>query len=111
MPSHQQIEAILLSKIDLLYENQIPQSYFDFLKHIKVNRSYLKTGFGVSYFEKNTPYPIRFDADILGTYEKKRKEYLDLLQSVQIGAQFEWPEPPPGKSPRLQYPTRTLATI
>ena len=84
LPSHQQIEAILLNKIDLLDEPEIPQSYFDFLRHYKVNWSYLETGFGPSYFEKQTPYPANFNQDISAAYERKRKEYLELVQTVEL---------------------------
>jgi hypothetical protein len=86
LPAHQQIEVILLTKIDLLEEPEIPQSYFDFLTHFKVNRSYLETGFGLSYFEKETPYPANFNQDISVAYDRKRKQYLELLQSVGLAA-------------------------
>jgi hypothetical protein len=82
VPSHLQIENILLTRIDLLDEDEVPESYLLFLKHAKVNRSYLKRGLGASYFEKETPYPIEFNKDILGTYERKRREYLQLLKSI-----------------------------
>lgn len=84
LPAHQQIETILLTKIDLLDETEIPQSYFEFLRHFKVNKSYLETGFGLSYFEKNTPYPAGFNQDIAIAYEHKRKQYVELLQSVVL---------------------------
>src|SRR5277367_3762502 len=70
VPSHLQIENILLTKIDLLDEEEIPESYLLFLKHAKVNRSYVKRGLGTSYFEKETPYPLTFNKDVLGTYER-----------------------------------------
>jgi hypothetical protein len=81
VPSHLQIENILLTKIDLLDEDEIPESYLLFLKHAKVNRSYVKRGLGVSYFEKETPYPLTFNKEVLVTYERKRTEYLQLLKS------------------------------
>lgn len=84
LPAHQQIEAILLGRIDLLDEDEIPQSYFDFLRHFKVNKSYLETGFGVSYFEKETPYPASFNQDLLSAYRRKRKQYVELLESVEL---------------------------
>lgn len=84
VPSDQQIETILLNKIDLLDETEIPQSYFDFLRHYKVNRSYLETGFGPAYFEKETHYPVNFNQDISAAYERKRKQYLELLQTVGL---------------------------
>jgi len=86
LPAQQQIEGILLSKIDLLDESEIPQSYFDFLKHFKVNKSYRDTGWGVSYFEKGTFYPASFNQDVLNAYQKKRQQYVELLQSVELYA-------------------------
>jgi hypothetical protein len=82
VPSHQQIETILLTKIDLLDEPQIPQSYFDFLRHYNVNRGYLKSGLGKAYFEKRTPYPPEFNNDVASAYRKKRQEYVDMLKGA-----------------------------
>jgi hypothetical protein len=82
VPSHQEVGAILLTKIDLLDEAQIPQSYFDFLRHFNVSRGYLKSGLGKDYFEKDTPYPRQFNDDVANTYRKKRQEYMDMLKSA-----------------------------
>jgi len=82
VPSQQQIANILLTRIDLLDETDIPLSYFDFLKHVNINRGYLKSGFGKNYFEKNTPYPPQFNEDIWNAYQRKRKEYSDTLQTA-----------------------------
>ena len=81
VPAHLQMENIILSKIDLLEEHEIPNSYFDFIKHSQFNRTYMnREGYGgLSYFEKSVPYPHEFTADIKSGYEKKRREYLDLL--------------------------------
>jgi hypothetical protein len=59
VPAHLQIESILLSKIDLLDEQDIPKSYLDFIKHSQFNRAYIAMeGYeGLSYFEKLVPYP------------------------------------------------------
>jgi len=82
VPAHGQIESILLTKIDLLDEPQIPQSYFDFLRHYNVNRAYLKDGFGWKYFEKGTPYPPKFDEDVAHAYRRKREEYIAMLKTA-----------------------------
>jgi hypothetical protein len=82
VPSHQQIEIILLTKIDLLDEEQIPQSYFDFLRHSHVNRGYLKSGLGKEYFEKRTFYPRQFNDDVSNAYQRKRQEYMNMLKSA-----------------------------
>jgi hypothetical protein len=82
VPAHLQIENIILSKIDLLDEEEIPKSYFDFIRHSQFNRTYLnREGYGgLSYFEKLVPYPPEFATDISSGYEKKRREYPDLLR-------------------------------
>jgi hypothetical protein len=82
VPSQQEIRTILLTKIDLLDEAQIPQSYFDFLRHINVSRGYLKSGLGKDYFKKDTPYPRQFNDDVANAYRKKRQEYMDMLRSA-----------------------------
>src|SRR6476646_2466110 len=47
VPAHLQIESILLSKIDLLDEQDIPKSYLDFIKHSQFNRAYIaREGYG-----------------------------------------------------------------
>ena len=82
VPAHQQIEAILLTKIDLLDEPQIPQSYFDFLRHFNVSRGYLKIGLGKDYFEKRAPYPPEFNKDVSIAYQRKRQEYVEMLKNA-----------------------------
>jgi hypothetical protein len=83
VPAHLQIENIILSKIDLLDEEEIPKSYFDFIKHSQFNRAYTtREGYGgLSYFEKWVPYPKEFGSDLHAGYERKRREYKELLQS------------------------------
>jgi hypothetical protein len=83
VPAHLQIESILLSKIDLLDEEEIPQSYLDFIKHSQFNRAYVsRPGYGgFSYFEKLVPYPAEFNADLQSGYERKRREYRELLRT------------------------------
>jgi hypothetical protein len=71
VPSHRQIEIILLTKIDLLDEAQIPQSYFDFLRRSHVNRGYLKSGLGKQCFEKRTFDPRQFNDDVSNAYRRK----------------------------------------
>jgi hypothetical protein len=81
VPAHLQIESILLSKIDLLDEQDIPASYLNFIKHSQFNRTYVKRdGYGgLSYFEKLVPYPTEFNADLRAGCERKRREYRELL--------------------------------
>jgi hypothetical protein len=83
VPAHLQIESILLSKIDLLDEQDIPESYLNFIKHSQFNRAYIgREGYGgMSYFEKLVPYPTGFHADLQAGYERKRREYRELLQT------------------------------
>ena len=82
VPSHLEAERILLTRIHLLDEDEIPKSYLDFLKYSKIAQSYLKTGMNRSYFEKESHYPTQFNEDIFNSYQKKRKEYLELLESA-----------------------------
>lgn len=84
VPAHLQIESILLTKIDLLDEPDIPQSYLDFIKHSQFNRAYVaREGYGgLSYFEKLVPYPREFNEDVRAGYERKRQEYRQLLKTV-----------------------------
>jgi len=83
VPAHLQIESILLSKIDLLDEQNIPESYLNFIKHSQFNRAYLtREGYGgMSYFEKLVPYPAEFNADLYSGYERKRREHRELLKT------------------------------
>jgi hypothetical protein len=83
VPAHLQIESILLSKIDLLDEQDIPASYLNFIKHSQFNQAYVKReGYGgLSYFEKLVPYPTEFNADLRAGYERKRQEYRELLNT------------------------------
>jgi len=84
VPAHLQIENIILSKIDLLDEEEIPKSYFDFIKHSQFNRAYTtREGYGgLGYFEKWVPYPAEFSTDLQAGYEHKRREYRELLHSA-----------------------------
>ncbi len=82
VPAHQQMETILLTKIDLLDEAQIPKSYFDFLRHASVNRGYLKSGLGKEYFEKRAVYPLEFNEDVAKAYQQKREEFVDMLKDA-----------------------------
>jgi hypothetical protein len=84
-PANLQIENIILAKIDLLDEEEIPKSYFDFIKHSQFNRVYVaREGYGgLSYFEKLVPYPTEFNKDLQAGYERKRQEYRELLHSAQ----------------------------
>jgi hypothetical protein len=36
---------------------------------------------GLSYFDKLVPYPPEFNADLHDGYEKKRREYRELLET------------------------------
>jgi hypothetical protein len=82
VPAHLQIETILLSKIDLLDEQQIPESFLNFIKHSQFNRAYVpREGYGgLSYFEKAVPYPAYFNADVLSGYQRKRGEFEALMK-------------------------------
>jgi hypothetical protein len=84
VPAQLQIESIILSKIDLLDEQEIPKSYLDFIKHSQFNRTYLSRGGygGLSYFENQVPYPADFNADLHSGYERKRRNYRELLQTA-----------------------------
>jgi hypothetical protein len=86
VPAHLQIENIILSKIDLLEEEEIPKSYFEFIKHSQFNRAYTtREGYGgLSYFEKWVPYPPDFCTDLHSGYARKRQEYVELLNSMQL---------------------------
>jgi hypothetical protein len=83
VPAHLQIESILLSKIDLLDEQNIPESFLNFIKHSQFNRAYVRReGYGgMSYFEKLVPYPVDFNADLHAGYERKCREYRGLLKT------------------------------
>lgn len=82
IPSNIEVEKILLTRIHLLEEEEIPKSYLAFLNYIKVAQSYSQTGMYKSYFEKEVHYPTQFNEDIFKSYQKKRKEYLKLFESA-----------------------------
>lgn len=82
VPSQIKIEEILLTKIHLLDEIEIPTSYFDFLHHVRVARNYLDTGLNPDYFKKGTYYPEQFNIDVEISYQKKRKEYIDYIKDT-----------------------------
>src|SRR4029453_9948178 len=52
IPGELKIEELLLTKIELLEEEAIPDFFLAFMTHARVARSYLETGQGVEYFEK-----------------------------------------------------------
>jgi hypothetical protein len=82
IPSQTRVEDLLLTKIHLLEEKEIPKSYLDFLTHIRVARSYVQSALNQSYFDKQLPYPYQFDEDIEGQYNRLRKNYIELLDSI-----------------------------
>ena len=79
VPTQLQMESILLEKISLLDGTEIPESYYDFLKHVRLVRCYKDEGLNVSYFEKSEPYPMQFNKDIAADYQRKKEEYLTAL--------------------------------
>jgi len=80
IPSNKEVAKILLTKIDLLEEEEIPESYFQFLNHVNVSSSYIELE--ISYFEKDSFYPMQFNRGVASSYRKKRKEYIELLKSI-----------------------------
>lgn len=78
IPTQLKIEEILLSKIELLDE-PIPDSFLSFMTHARVARSYLETGPGVGYFEKDVHYPVEFNKDVASGYEMVRNRYNEAL--------------------------------
>lgn len=74
-PMHEEIERILLGRIGLLQEADVPESYIAFLQHCRVDRCYTKSDDIAQYFEKGVPYPKSFDDDVKVAYKKKRAEY------------------------------------
>jgi hypothetical protein len=74
-PMHEEIEKILLNKIGLLHETDVPKSFIVFLQHFRVDRCYDEDDDLGKYFEKGIPYPQSFDDDIKTAYLKKRAEY------------------------------------
>jgi len=82
IPSQMKVEEILLAKIHLLDDQEIPPSYFDFLHHVRVARSYAETGLNPEYFKKGAFYPQQFDKDVEEAYDRKRKEYIEFISSA-----------------------------
>ena len=81
IPSELKIEELLLSKIELLDDEAIPDSFLAFLTHARVARSYLETGQGLEYFEKGVHYPTQFNKDVSATYEKVRARYVEAFRA------------------------------
>ena len=80
LPSYLQIEIILLTKIHLLEDDEIPASFLDFLQHSMINRSYKDIGLNLDYLDKGVSYPEQFTQDIATGYEHARSNYLRLLK-------------------------------
>ena len=80
LPSNLQIETILLTKIHLLEDDEIPASFLNFLKHSMINRSYKDIGLNLDYLDKDVSYPDQFAQDIAKGYELARSNYLRLLK-------------------------------
>ena len=80
LPSYLQIEIILLTKIHLLEDDEIPASFLDFLQHSMINRSYKDIGLNLDYLDKGVSYPEQFTQDIAKGYEHARSNYLRLLK-------------------------------
>lgn len=79
IPTHLKIEEILLTRIELLDEGPVPDSFLAFMTHARVARSYLETGPGLEYFQKGIHYPPQFDADVASAYEAVKKRYHEAL--------------------------------
>ena len=84
IPNHQEMEKILVSKLHLVNENPLPESYLDFLNHVRLVRFYKDSGLNPSYFEKDVPYPEQFNKDIAMGYEKLRTEYIAFLSGTLL---------------------------
>jgi hypothetical protein len=94
LPAQCKIEEILLTRAHLLEEEEIPLSYLDFLRHVNISKAYAESGMTVSYFEKNSTYPLAFPEDIQRMYHHKRSQYAALL-----GEQAELKPPSRFRSP------------
>lgn len=84
IPNQQEMEKILVSNLHLVDENPIPESYLDFLNHVRLVRFYKDSGLNPSYFEKDFAYPQQFNKDIAQGYEKVRAEYMAFLERTQL---------------------------
>ena len=80
LPSNLQIETILLTRIPLIEDDEIPASFLNFLKHSMINRSYKDIGLNLDYLDKDVSYPDQFAQDIAKGYELARSNYLRLLK-------------------------------
>jgi hypothetical protein len=86
IPTQLKIEDLLLTKIELLDEHPMPDSFLAFLTHARVARSYVEPGLSVGYFEKGIHYPVQFDQDVARTYEMIRTKYTEVLGQVRRDA-------------------------
>src|SRR5262249_49721453 len=82
IPTDLKIEEILLSKIELLDEDAIPESFLAFMTHARVARSYRETGMCLEYFEKGTGYPVEFNDVIAASYKRIRNRYQDAIKQT-----------------------------
>lgn len=86
IPSELKIEEILLSKIELLDDDALPDSFLAFVTHARLARSYLETGQGLEYFEKGVHYPRQFNKDVAAAYERARTRYNETFKGTQQDA-------------------------
>ena len=86
IPTQLKIEEILLTKIELLDDEAIPDSFLAFMTHARVARSYVETGPGFEYFEKGVHYPVEFNRDVASAYETIRNRYNEALGQVRRDA-------------------------
>jgi hypothetical protein len=82
IPANLKIEEIILAKIELLYEEQIPDSFLAFMTHARVPRSYRETGMRLEYFEQDTGYPMQFNDDIAAGFQKVRNRYQEAMRQA-----------------------------
>ncbi len=80
LPTQCKIEEILLTKIHLLEEDEIPVSYLNFLRYVNLSKPYAETGLNVSFYEKKSSYPLEFPQDVQQMYFRKRSEYIEILE-------------------------------
>ena len=83
IPNQLKIEEILLSRIELLDDDALPDSFLAFVTHARVARSYLETGQGLEYFEKGVHYPTQFTKDVAAAYERARTRYNEAFKGTQ----------------------------
>lgn len=84
LPAYAQIESILVNRIDLLDDDEVPPSFLSFLTHSMINRSYRDTGLRPGYFQMDVSYPTAFTQDIAEGYARKRAEYVRLLRGNDL---------------------------